>query len=317
VKQTFLLALPWNPWFFILMELLTAKIIERVPGLPPQLAAGARFLLDHPDLVVVRSMRDIAARTGVSPATLVRLARNLGFADWTDLREAFVGAFRASPGIYSRGASALIHGDGAASLLPLGSRDLADNVARLMTANSTETFEAAVDRLARAPRIMVAAFLSCRAPGMTFTYVSRMFREHVYPLGYGDTSVVADLVNLTAEDVVLSINFQPYARQSLLVADAVQLAGAGLILLADSHVTPLTQAAERVLYFQTAGPSYFPSILAATALVELLAAGMMRHMGDGAARHLARVEDGLFASDAYVTGFAAGQRKPVEIRELP
>jgi len=72
--------------------LVTARdlIRQRFVELSPALQLGARFLLDHPNEVVVASMRSIAERAGVPPATLVRLAQALGFDGWPGLKEAFV-----------------------------------------------------------------------------------------------------------------------------------------------------------------------------------------------------------------------------------
>jgi DNA-binding MurR/RpiR family transcriptional regulator len=126
----------------------------------------------------------------------------------------------------------------------------------------------------------------------------------VHLSGASGSSLVTELATLNEKDVVLSINFSPYSRDSLLVAGAVKRSGAGLISLADSHVTPLTDVAEHVLLFETASPSFFPTIVAATALVEALTAGMMRHLGVRAAEHLTRVEESLYAADTYVAANA-------------
>lgn len=286
------------------MNDLAAKIQEQIPGLPAQLAVGARFILDHPDLVATSSMRDIATSIGVAPATLVRLSRALGFSDWSSLREVFVASYRGTPGLYARGASALVQGDQHESLLAQTADALATDTARLATINDPATFDAAVRRLAEAPRVHVAAFLSCRAPGLTFTYIARLFRDDVHMLEASGSSVVTELATLNDRDVVLSINFSPYSRKSLLVAEAVKRSGAGLVSLADSRVTPLSEVAEHVLLFETASPSFFPTVTAATALVEALAAGMMRHLGVKATEHLTRVEDSLYAADMYVAANA-------------
>lgn len=63
------------------LETLNQRMIAEMEALPRRLADGARYLLDHPDDVVLLSMREIATRAGIAPATLVRLARTLEFAD--------------------------------------------------------------------------------------------------------------------------------------------------------------------------------------------------------------------------------------------
>jgi DNA-binding MurR/RpiR family transcriptional regulator len=42
-------------------------ILERFPSLSPRLQAAARFIVDHPNEVVIGSMRALAERSGAPP----------------------------------------------------------------------------------------------------------------------------------------------------------------------------------------------------------------------------------------------------------
>ncbi len=64
------------------------RILERFPAMSPMIGAAARFVVDHPNEVVMGSMRALAAKAHVQPATLVRLAQQLGFAGWPELKSA-------------------------------------------------------------------------------------------------------------------------------------------------------------------------------------------------------------------------------------
>jgi hypothetical protein len=67
-----------------------ATLARRYPDLPPRLQHAARFIIDNPDQIAVRSMREIARRAAVAPATMVRLARALDFADYDDMRDVII-----------------------------------------------------------------------------------------------------------------------------------------------------------------------------------------------------------------------------------
>ena len=56
----------------------TDLILDRFPSLSPQLQVAARFVVDHPNEVVIGSMRTLAERAQAQPATFVRLAQQLG-----------------------------------------------------------------------------------------------------------------------------------------------------------------------------------------------------------------------------------------------
>lgn len=66
---------------------LASRIRAQFSELSPQFQVGAAFLLDHPDEVAVSSMRKVAQRAQVQPASLVRLAQQFGFPGWKELRD--------------------------------------------------------------------------------------------------------------------------------------------------------------------------------------------------------------------------------------
>jgi DNA-binding MurR/RpiR family transcriptional regulator len=281
---------------------LSERILERLPDMTRQLALSARFIVDHPDSVVISSMREIAGRVGVAPATLLRLARLVGYQDWSDFREVYVEHFRSSPPHYADKADALSNRRGVPDLVKEVARAQLAALQHSATTNSADNVDAAAKILNRAARIFVAAFMSCRAPGLAFTYICRLFRSNVIFLGADGTSLVADLADLQPDDAVLSINFIPYSRDIHLVADAVGRSRASLVSIADSRATPLSGHAKSILLFAPESPSFFPSITAAVALVESLTAAMLAHSGKGAASRVRSIEKALYSSGSYAKG---------------
>ncbi len=281
---------------------LSERIVARLPDMTRQLALSARFIVDHPDSVVMASMREIAGRIGVAPATLLRLARMLGYRDWSDLRDVYVEHFSSSAPHYGDKADALSKRQAASELIDEVAHAQRAALQHSATANSADDVDAAARILSRAERIFVAAFMSCRAPGMAFTYICRLFRSNVTLLGAEGTSLAADLADLQPADAVLAINFVPYSRDIHLVADAVARSRASLVSIADSRATPLSARARSILVFAPQSPSFFPSITGAVALVESLAAAMLAHGGKAAARRVRSIEQSLYSSGSYCDG---------------
>jgi len=286
---------------------LAARIIAELPGLAPQLAEGARFLVDHPDMVVMASMREIATRVGVAPATLVRLARSLGFEDWSALRSACVDDFRTSSPLYAERADAIVHREGVPGLVHEVMRAGVAGLDHAIAANPATAIDEAAALLQAAPRIFVAGFMSCRAPALAFAYVCRLFRSDIVLLGGEGSSLAADLAAIGPDDAVLAINFRPYGREIHDIAAAVARSGAALVSIADSRATPLARQARAILLFAADSPSFFPTITPAVALAEALAAAMLAHAGDAAAARVGEIEQRLYESGAY----AAAPRKGV------
>jgi DNA-binding MurR/RpiR family transcriptional regulator len=281
------------------IDAISDQILTRLPQLTPQLVLGAKFLVDHPDLVVTSSMREIANQIGVAPATLLRLARALDYRDWSHLRDSYVGQFRSSSPQYAEKADSLIHREGVLGLIDEIGRAQRAALDHSASTNSARDIDEAAKILNRAPRIFVASFMSCRAPGLAFSYICRLFRSNVMMLGGEGSSLVADLEDIRSDDAVLAINFRPYAHDIHLVARAIERSGSALVSIADSRVTPLAPLAKSILLFGAESPSFFPSITPAVAMVESLAAAMLAHAGDAAVSRIGAVESALYSSATY------------------
>lgn len=284
---------------YMTKEQMSDRILSEMPRLAPQLAVGGRYLIDHPDAVVMSSMREIAGEIGVAPATLLRLARTLGFDDWSQLRQAYVADFRATSPFYAERADALVRREGVPGLIQETLRAQVAGLEHAIDANSAEAIDEAAKLLNRAPRIFVAAFMSCRAPALAFTYICRLFRSNVAVLGGEGSSLVADLADLRSDDAVLAINFRPYASEIQQVAQAAVRSGCRLVSIADSRATPLAGVAQSILLFGSESPSFFPSITSAVALVESLAAAMLAHAGEAAAARIGEIEQQLYDTGSY------------------
>ena len=274
-------------------------IKSRFPAMSRQLQIGARFLLERPEDVATASMRAIAGRAGVTPVTLVRLARALGFADWQALRRPFVERLKPAPAPYSARAEDLVKRRSPAALAHEYFAAHAANLAATEAMNAPREIAEAAALLARARRVHVAGFRSCHALAAGFVYVYRLFRPDVFLVG-GALGLELELRALGEGDAVVVLGFAPYSRECALVIDAAGRAGARRVAVTDSDVSPLALGADRVLRFAHAGPSFFPSIAAASALLESLLAVLLARGGKPALDRLRAAERELETLGAYL-----------------
>lgn len=280
-------------------DTLRTAIKARFPAMSPQLRIGARFLLERPEDVATASMRAIAGRAGVTPVTLVRLARALGFADWQALRRPFVERLRPSPIPYSARAEDLVKRTSPAALSRDSFAAHAANLVATEAMNAPREIAETAALLARARRVHVAGFRSCHAVAAGFVYAYRLFRPEVQLTG-GALGLELELRAVGAGDAVVVLGFAPYSRECALVIEAAQRAGARRVAVTDSDVSPLALGADRVLRFAHAGPSFFPSTAAASALLDSLLAVLLARGGKRALDRLRAAERELETLGAYL-----------------
>jgi DNA-binding MurR/RpiR family transcriptional regulator len=276
-----------------------ARILTELPELSAELRKAARFLVDHPDDVALVSMRVLASRSAVTPTTFVRLARRLGFDDWAALRKPFEDRLRSGKGSLAAKAEALVQ-RGAGAIFAESMRAAAANLSAADAGNDNREIAKACAILERAQRIRVAGFRSCRAPAHALVYLCRMFRHDVALLGSDGGALEAELAAVGKKDAVVAIGFKPYSRELGPVVEAARRRGAPIIAVADSMAAPIARHADVTLRFVTDSPSFFPSVAAALAIVEALAATMLARSGPAAAARVRDTESELQSLGAYL-----------------
>ena len=277
----------------------TAALIRRkFPAMSPQFQAASRFLLNHSDDVAVSSMRALAARAGVQPPTLVRLAQSLGFDGWPGLRQRFIANLRFGPEPYATRAKSLVKRGETREMM-------AELVAAQRTnLDHTEAQNRAV--LPRAARLLhgartvhVAGFRACYPIALAFSYVYRLFRASVTLLNGDGGTLEMQLRGIGGDDATVVASFAPYSHEARIVARAARAAGSRVIAMTDSAVAPIALLADETILFSVASPSFFPSIVGAIAATESLLEILVALAGEDAVRRIAAAEKQLFAAGAY------------------
>ena len=278
---------------------LATLIRARFTELSPQFQTGAAFLLDHSDEVAVLSMRKVAERAQVQPASLVRLSQLLGFPGWNELRELFVARVRTRPEPMTTRARSLVAGakkDTFAHDLLIAQQHNLESTA----AYNERGLAQAARLLRRAKHVHVAGFRSCYAVAFGLVYGYRLFRPTVSLVSGEAGTLEMQLRSIGHDSATVVVSFAPYSVEAARVAEAALENGSRLVAITDSAVSPIALNADQVLIFSHESPSFFPSLLAATAIAESLVAQLLALEGANAVEELEAAERALHAKGAYV-----------------
>lgn len=275
------------------------QILDRFTALTPRMQAAARFIIDHPNEVVIASMRTVAERAQAQPATLVRLAQQLGYEGWPGLKAAFA---------RDLGLHSATYGERAQTLARRGrSPELARELFSMQRSNLDTTEAAVAARLGdaakllrRAKAVYIAGFRASHPVAFSLFYGYRLFRNSVHLVDGLGAGIEAQLRPMEARDVAVVTSFAPYSREAIAVAGHARAVGASLIAVTDSSASPLALQADIVLQFAVTSPSFFPSVAAGVALSEALLEQLVAEGGEAVAEQIDRVERQLFESGAYL-----------------
>lgn len=274
-------------------------IRQRFPTLSPTLQTAARYVLEHPNEVVIASMRSMAVKAGVPPATLVRFAQQLGFAGWPQLKDAFTEALGLGAEQYGQRAKALVDRGADAELTGEMFKVQRRNL-DLTEAQSAQSLQRAAQRLAAGTGVHVAGFRASFGMAYSLVYEYRLFRNSVYLLDGQGGSLEMQLRAIGPGDTVVVISFAPYSREAEGVAQAARQAGCTLVAITDSMASPLSLLADETLLFAVNSPSFFPSTAAGQALVEALLELLVSQAGEDVVARIDEAENQLFETGAYL-----------------
>jgi DNA-binding MurR/RpiR family transcriptional regulator len=268
--------------------------------LSPQLQHAARYSLDHPDDIALLSMRAVASRATVQPATMIRLARRLSFPSYNEYRALFSDRLRnGTNGFVERARYLQSHKSAR------GAAGIVIEAFEADVGNLTRSLGTVVEPLAHAARLIEGARhvyiigrRTCYSAAFLLQYSYRMFRDNSTLLDDHGAGIEDALIGMDKHDVLIAISVEPYSRETVNAVSHAIDAGANVVAITDSPVSPLARQAKYAIIVADKGPSFFQSITAAVATAQALIAILVAEGGK-------RTMSSLDASEAHLMRLGA------------
>jgi DNA-binding MurR/RpiR family transcriptional regulator len=233
----------------------------------------AAHLLQNLDSIPFETAASLGKQVDVSPMTVGRFLRNLGYAGLAELKEELRGG---APWLQLYSSPP---GSGAAS----PSEALQSEIRGLTAAHAlTETREwtSIVDQLVNADRVSVTSFHHGRFLGLGLANLL----QHVKPrtsFADGQDGAYADvLLDSTEHSCVILIDFRRYSRHFRLLAEEVAARGIPLVIITDSQCYWARQLTDHVLMLPIDDHRAWHNFSAANSLFSLLIGAVSDRMGD-------------------------------------
>ncbi len=276
-------------------------LIDSYAGLTPELQKAARFMVEHPEEIGLNSMRGVAREAGVKPATITRLTKTLGFPEYESLREPFRQRLRTrSPEFAAKFQSVQRRGEaGDRSILAdLRAQEMA-NIEFSLSDENLPIMEDAAQTMHDSRRVYVLGLRGAHAPAFLFHYAYQLFQENSQLL---DTSagIFADqLRGIGASDSLLVVSFPPYTQLTIDAVEYAAEAGAQIIAVTDSVISPAANAAAHTIVTKNQSPSFYHSFTGALAVTQALITMLVTKAGGDAVKIVEEAEKQLSRISAY------------------
>ena len=260
------------------LDTLRRQIVERHGELSPRLRQVAAYVMDNPSDVGLQTLAVIARRCGVQPSTIVRFAKAFGYDGASPMqklfREELINSVP-SPSYAQRVHQFQERADNGEDWRP---RQLLHEFAhnnvlalqQMVESVPAEDLDRAVDLLEAADTIYLVGL---RRSFPVVAYMAYALRHVDKP-----THLVDGLAGMLFEqstmigrgDLLIAVSFKPYAQETAEIVARAREAGARIIAISDSLLSPMARDADVCFEIRDAEVMKFRSLTASFCLAQTL-----------------------------------------------
>lgn len=270
--------------------------------LSPKAARLATYISEHHVQAAFMSTRELAAAGGVSLATVVRLARTLGYPSFEALRTSIqervnfdltgVERLRTLPS-QNRSPAALLR--------RIVDGDL-QSLRALAHTFSEPQFERFVDAIITARRVMILGFRYVGPLTNYFAYSLGKIKPHVESFDRADSSLHDRIRLMGPDDLIVGIALARYPADLVTVLGHANKLGLRVLAITDSPLSPILPVADVALFVRASNLDFVGSLTAPSALINCVVSEIGVRLGGQALERLQALEDAAADAGIYVRG---------------
>jgi DNA-binding MurR/RpiR family transcriptional regulator len=257
------------------MEQLDERLKGQYAALSPQEQRVADFIFDHFDDLISYNSAELAQLSGVSKATVSRLFKRLGYEKYKDMRDE-LRTLRQSgmPLTDNRDA---VQGN---TLLARHYKQEMANLTQWVSALDAEQFAGTINAMAHARRIIIIGMRNSWPVALHLRQQLLQARGQVLVLPQPGQSLSEELVDLTADDLVVVIAFRRRPRIIRPLLQQLQLSEIPVLLMCEPQAYSLFPLARWRLCAPLDSVSAYDSYAAVNSLINLLANAFLHEVLD-------------------------------------
>ena len=260
----------------------------------------AEFVMSHFEELPFLTSTQIAAKGGVSEATVVRFAKLLGYRGLPELKDEFQKLILRSLGPHERLKRTALSGSGDLHDLITATfdrevRNLKDTHKRLSPEILKEIAETLIHSRSR---YIVGLRASSACAFLLGHYLSHILPRVVTILD-GDTKLFEGLKSIGREDVLVLISYSRYTRASIQALEYGRDRGAKTIAITDTASSPPAQIADQHVVAPSALASFANSYTACIVVINLLVGLIAERNKDESERMLSEWDSALQHLNAF------------------
>jgi DNA-binding MurR/RpiR family transcriptional regulator len=253
-------------------------IVARHDDLSPRLRQVAAYVLDHPNDMGLETLAVIAERCGVQASTIVRFAKAFGYEGASPMQRLFrdeLISTSPSPSYAERVRQFNERSGDGRSLTPheLLVEFAESNIIaleHLKESIGSRELERAVDLIVRADNVYLVGLRRSYPVAAYMAYALRHVDKPAHLIDGLAGMLIEQSSMLTKADLLFAISFRPYAKETADIVARARQAGAAVVAISDSQLSPVSREADISFDVKDAEVRQFRSLTASLCLAQTL-----------------------------------------------
>lgn len=252
-------------------------------------------MLENPEMAAVSNIVELSQQLDISPASLTRLAKLFGFTGFNAFQSLFK-QFHVEPvTFYSQSLQGMLDDR------PIGVKDSLRRNAELLShhlfdfidALQSDSFDSAIELLIRQRRVFIFGYRQSSSVASIFRYGLSLLRNNVHMLLQADHGAAMAMNQVQKNDLIVLIGSAPHSSVTLKIANAAKDKGCQILVISDSELSPLSDAATVSFVIPAHSQLFVNSQVMNSFVVESLLSQMALRMGKVAVEKLQDYEEML------------------------
>jgi len=249
---------------------LLSEIEERMPTFSKGQKLISKYILDNYDKAAYMTAAKLGAIVQVSESTVVRFAIEMGYTGYPEFQHALREIVRTRLTSFQRMAvTSDLMGDG--DLLTKVLLSDIEKIRKTIEEIDRVAFAAAVDSIVEAKHIYIMGVRSSASLAGFLNYNLRMIFDDVkFVQTTSRSEMFEQMMSIGKGDVMIAISFPRYSKRIIQAVDFAKHAGADVIALTDSPMSPIAAGADQLLVAKSDMVSFVDSLAAPLSIINAI-----------------------------------------------
>lgn len=229
----------------------------------------ADFILQNYDKVAFMTASVLGESTGVSESTVVRFADALDYDGYPKLQKALQESIKTKLTTVQRFELSKDLDKESSYSKKVMNADM-DNIRRTLDSIDENVLEMVVEEIHNARKVYILGMRSSSVLANYLGFYLNFILKDVVVVPAGALDMFDYLINITSEDVLITISFPRYAKRTFDIVNFAKSQGATILGITDSPMSPLEPFVKHALYAKYNMNTFIDSLVAPMSLINAL-----------------------------------------------